>query len=144
MIRNRQCQGTVEHALEVERAEVSRPYVGDHRQDEASAVYRLLLTVALRPPGSAARPSAGVEVVLDQRQALRPKLGGGDPDVESLGQLGGLDKRLGAGARRRVVAAAQLNPPQPPITAGSRWPVGHHAIVQRYDLALCLSGQRRL
>jgi len=100
--------------------------------------------MALRPPGSAAGPAAGVEVVLDQRQAFGSKLGGGDPDVQSLGQLGGLGERLSAGARRRVVPAAQLNPSQPPVAAGLRWPVGDDAIVQRYDFTLRLSGQRRL
>lgn len=144
MVRHRQCEGTVEHALEVEWTEISRAYIGDHGQDEPSAVRRLLLPVTLRPPGSAARPASGVEVVLDQRQAFRSKLGGGDPDVQSLGQLRGLSERLSTGSRRRVVAAAQLNPPQPPVTAGLRWPVCDHAIVQRYDLTLRLSGQRRL
>ncbi len=144
MIRHRRCQGTVEHALEVEWTEISRTDVGDHGQDEPSAVRRLLLPVTLRPPGSAARPASGVEVVLDQRQAFRSKLGGWDTDVQTLGQLGGFSERLGTGARRRVVAAAQLNPPQPPVTAGSRWPVCDDPIVQRYDLTLRLLGQRRL
>ena len=142
MIRHRRCQGTVEHALEVEWTEISGAYIGDHGQDEPSAVRRLLLPVTLRPPASAARAAAGVEVVLDQRQALGSKLGGRDPDVQSLGELGSLGERLSAGARRRVVAAAQLHPPQPPVTAGLRWPVGNNAVVQRYDLTWRLSGQR--
>lgn len=106
MIRDRRRQGTVEHALEVEWTEISRADIGDHGQDEPSAVRRLLLPVTLRPPGSAARPASGVEVVLDERQAFRSELGGGDPDVQSLGQLGGFSERRGTGARRRVVAAA--------------------------------------
>ena len=47
MIRHRRCQGTVEHALEVEWSEISRAYIGDHRQNEPSAVRRLLLPVTL-------------------------------------------------------------------------------------------------
>ncbi len=144
MIRHRRGEGAVEYALEVERAEISRANIGDHRQDEPPAVRRLLLPVTLRPPGSAARPASKVEVVLNQRQAFRPKLGGGDADVQSLGQLSGLGERLGTGARRRVVAAAELHPPQPPVTAGLRWPIGDDSIVQRYDLTLRLSGERRL
>ncbi len=106
MIRHRRRQGTVEDALKVEGTEISRTDIGDHGQDEPSAVRRLLLPVTLRPPGSAARPASGVEVVLDQRQAFRSKLGGGDPDVQSLGELGSLGERLVTGARRRVVATA--------------------------------------
>ena len=142
MICHRRCEGT-EHALEVEWTEISRAYIGDHGQDEPSAVRRLLLPVTLRPPGSAARPASGVEVVLDQRQAFRSKLRRGDPDVQSLGQHAGLGECLGTRARRRVVTAAELHPPHPPVTAGLRWPVGDYAIVQRYDFTLRLSGQRR-
>lgn len=95
MIRHRRCQGAVEHALEVEWTEVSRAYIGDHGKDEPSAVRHLLLPVRCDHPV----PRLGrrrVEVVLDQCAPFRPKLGGGDPDVQPFGQLGGLGERLGS------------------------------------------------